>query len=159
PVSLAPVDPPPPTYGLLRPAMKSYRLVALTFGLVVAVSAAAHAQEPPPEPGVEVLTRGPVHEAYASAVSTQPAPGLLAPRQPPAPIEELPPDQKPEGDNVQWMPGYWQWDEDKQDYLWVSGFWRVPPPNRTWVPGTWQQAEGSQWQRTGGFWNTAAHQE
>ena len=114
------------------------------------------AQDAPPDPNVEVLTRGPVHEAYANAVTSQPAPGLLAPKQPPAPIEELPPDEKPSGENVQWIPGYWSWDDDKQDFLWVSGFWRVPPPNRTWVPGVWHDAGNGQWQWTGGFWNESA---
>ncbi|HEX4589311.1 MAG TPA: hypothetical protein VH120_05245, partial [Gemmataceae bacterium] len=116
---------------------------------------ALRAQDPPADPNVEVLTRGPVHEAYANAVSSQPAPGLLAPKQPPEAIEELPPAEKPEGDNVQWIPGYWAWDEDKQDYLWVSGFWRVPPPDRTWVPGAWRDSGNGQWQWTSGFWNAA----
>src|SRR5439155_7565867 len=135
-----------------------------TFAVFTALAALAvapapvRAQPPPPEPGVEVLTRGPVHEAYANAVSTQPMPGLIAPKPPPEPIEELPPDQKPAGDNVQWMPGYWSWDDDKQDYLWVSGFWRVPPPNRNWVPGSWRTVNG-QWQWTGGFWAEAAQPE
>src|SRR3954468_18281834 len=112
--------------------MRSPRLLAAVFAVLIAGPTTLWAQDPPPDPGVEVLTRGPVHEAYANAVSTQPAAGLLAPKAPPEPIEELPPDQRPEGDNVQWLPGYWAWDEDKQDYLWVSGFWRVPPPGRTW---------------------------
>src|SRR5206468_12301606 len=54
--------------------------------------------------------------------------------------------------------GYWSWDDDKQDYLWVSGFWRVPPPNRNWVPGSWRTVNG-QWQWTGGFWAEAAQPE
>src|SRR5438105_1908609 len=48
----------------------------------------------------EVLTRGPVHEAFAEPVQFNPKPGAVVPKQPPAPIEELPPDQKPEGQNV-----------------------------------------------------------
>ena len=51
---------------------------------------------------------------------------------PPDPIPEEPPDQKPKGDNVQWIPGYWAWDDDRQDFLWVSGCWRVPPSGRNW---------------------------
>ncbi|MDY3556232.1 hypothetical protein R5W24_005395 [Gemmata sp. JC717] len=72
-------------------------------------------------------------------------------KQPPEPIEELPPDQKPEGDNVQWIPGYWGWDEDTEQFLWVSGFWRDPPPGRLWVPGSWRQVQGG-WQWVAGFW-------
>ncbi len=37
------------------------------------------------------------------------------------------PDQKPEGTNVQWIPGYWSWDDERKDYLWVSGFKRDVP--------------------------------
>ena len=59
---------------------------------------------------------------------------MIVPNAPPAVIDELPPDQKPAGDNVQWIPGYWGWDDEVKDYLWVSGFWRVPPPKRQWVP-------------------------
>src|SRR5205085_2777765 len=58
---------------------------------------------------------------------------------------------KPEGDNVQWLSGYWHWDEERTDFVWISGFWRVPPPGRVWVPGHWQQVNGG-WQWTQGFW-------
>src|SRR6266436_5157285 len=91
-------------------------------------------EQPASQQGVEVLARGPVHEAYAEPVDAQPAPSPIIRKQPPDPIAELPPDQKPEGDNVQWLPGYWAWDDDRSDYIWVSGFWRQPPPGRQWVP-------------------------
>jgi hypothetical protein len=69
----------------------------------------------------------------------------------PDPIEELPPDQKPEGNNVQWIPGYWAWDEDRNDFLWVSGIWRDIPPGQQWVPGHWEAVDdGSQW--VAGYW-------
>ena len=95
--------------------------------------------------------RGPVHEAYAQPSDTRPLPSVIVPKQPPRLLDELPPDQKPEGDNVQWIPGYWSWDEDSKDFLWVSGFWRVPPPNRQWMPGSWQPVDGG-YQWTPGFW-------
>ena len=44
----------------------------------------------------------------------------MIPKQPPAPIEELPPEQKPEGDDVQWVPGYWAWDDNRNDFLWIK---------------------------------------
>ena len=59
------------------------------------------------EDGVEVLTRGPVHEAFAETVTFDPEPGIVVAKAPPAAIEELPPDQRPEGANVAWIPGYW----------------------------------------------------
>src|SRR5262245_44969442 len=81
-----------------------------------------------PPPGVEVLGRGPVHEAFAQPLEQgEPAPGPIAPKPPPPPPEEQPPAQKPEGDRVQWVPGYWQWDDQKGEFNWVTGTWRRPP--------------------------------
>src|SRR4051794_5307757 len=124
--------------------MKSRRpsLMTVVFGLVILAYAVHPGWSQPPAPeGVEVLARGPVHEAYAEPVNTQPQPGVVVNKLPPAPIDEVPPDQKPEGDNVQWIPGYWGWDGEQKDYLWVSGFWRAPPPGRRWLPGHWQQTD------------------
>ena len=101
-------------------------------------------QQDPQDP--QVLTRGPIHEAFAAPVVHDPASGPVIAKQPPDPIQEMPPDQKPSGQNVQWIPGYWSWDVTRNDYLWVSGIWRDPPPNSQWVPGYWHQVEGgSQW--------------
>src|SRR5205823_7652351 len=50
--------------------------------------------------GMQVLTQGPVHEAFAEPVEYDPQPGPVIPKQPPAPPEEMPPEQKPEGDDV-----------------------------------------------------------
>jgi hypothetical protein len=64
---------------------------------------------PPPTPpeGEVVMARGPVHEAYAEPIELRPQATPLVEKQPPDPVDEVPPDQKPEGDNVQWIPGYW----------------------------------------------------
>jgi len=112
----------------------------------------ARCQDPAPPDGVAVQARGPVHEAFAESLNGLPQATALVAKQPPDPIEEMPPEQKPEGDNVQWIPGYWAWDEGRNDYLWVSGFWRVPPPGREWTPGHWKQADSS-WQWAPGFWS------
>jgi hypothetical protein len=101
--------------------------------------------------GVEAQARGPIHEAYANPVEGQPAPLPPITQEPPAPIEEVPADQKPQGDNIQWIPGYWGWDDSRNDFLWVSGFWRSPPPGRRWMAGSWHQA-ATGWQWTPGFW-------
>ena len=107
---------------------------------------------------VQVLTRGPVHEAFAETVTFDPEPGIVVPTAPPVAIEELPPDQKPEGVNVAWIPGYWGWDDERNDYLWVSGVWRALPPGRQWVPGYWAKlARGFQW--TSGYWADAKASE
>jgi hypothetical protein len=113
------------------------------------------AQDPPaPEvpKGLEVLARGPVHEAFATPTA-EPKATQAVPRKPPANMEEMPPEEKPEGDVV-WIGGYWGWDDDRQDYLWVSGCWRVKPENKEWVPGYWREAS-EQWQWVPGFWTNA----
>ena len=69
----------------------------------------------------------------------------MVPKQPPGSIEEVPPDQKPAGDNVIWIPGYWAWDDDRSDFLWVSGIWRTPPEGKQWVAGYWRE-QGDNWQ-------------
>jgi len=61
------------------------------------------------EQGIEALDKGPVHEAFAQPTPKNPEPGPIIHKQPPKPIEELPPDQKPEGDNVKWIKAYWAW--------------------------------------------------
>ena len=81
------------------------------------------------EQGVEPLEKGPVHEAFAQPTAKNPQAGPIIRKQPPKAIEELPPEQKPEGDNVQWIKGYWAWDAERNDFIWVCGFWRVPPPD------------------------------
>lgn len=108
-----------------------------------------------PQVEPEVLTRGPIHEAFATPVVFNPVPPLVAPKPPPQePVNEIPPDQKPEGADVEWIPGYWAWDENRNDYIWVSGVWRDIPPGRQWIPGYWSQADnGFRW--TPGFWAPA----
>src|SRR5262245_17135525 len=70
-------------------------------------------QAPPgDQEGIEVQTRGPVHEAFAEPVNFKPEATRTVPRCPPDPVEEVPPDQKPAGENVQWITGYWAWDDD-----------------------------------------------
>jgi len=111
------------------------------------------------DPNVEVLTRGPVHEAFAVPVTAGQTAGMIVPKQPAGPIEEVPPDMKPEGENSVWIPGYWSWDDDRKDFIWVSGVWRVPPPGFRWMPGYWQEAAGQGYQWISGYWMPAQTQE
>jgi hypothetical protein len=99
------------------------------------------------EQGVEELTRGPVHEAFADSASNDPEPGMFVKIAPPALIEEVPPDQRPSGDNVSWIPGYWGWEDESTGFIWINGVWRNMPPGRQWTPGYWGEAEG-EWQWT-----------
>ena len=121
-----------------------------------AVPGVGRAQAPAADvAGVEVLTRGPVHEAFAGMITFNPLPGIVVTKPPPAMIEELPPDERPVGDQVTWIPGYWAWDDERSDFLWISGTWRALPPGRAWIAGYWAQtAQGYQW--TSGYWADAA---
>jgi WXXGXW repeat (2 copies) len=113
-------------------------------------------QQPPMPPdeqpaGAEVLTRGPVHEAFDEPVSLQAQAGVVTPNRPPPAIEEIPPADRPQGDRYVWVPGYWGWDADRDDFIWVSACWRIAPPNMYWVPGYWTPvAGGYEW--VPGFW-------
>lgn len=103
------------------------------------------------EDGMEVLTRGPIHEAFADVSADETQPVMMTSRPVPDPIQEVPPDYRPEGENVQWIPGYWSWDDDRNDFIWVSGVWRDVPPGQQWTPGYWMSADGRN-QFVSGYW-------
>jgi hypothetical protein len=142
-------------------SLKLVAMVVLTHLLVFEVVGRAQETAPPAEPpplpkGIEVLARGPVHEAFA-APATEPTPTNPVSKRPPKPLEELPPQEKPEG-QVIWIGGYWHWDDERNDYLWVSGIWRTPPPRKQWIAGYWRE-QGEQWRWVPGFWAEAAAEE
>ena len=126
-------------------------LLAVTAGLFLTTTSRLPAQEE----DYEILLRGPVHEAFAEAVSLDPEPGLIIDTAPPEPIEELPPEHQLEGDNVAWIPGYWIWDDERDDFVWLSGVWRDMPPGRQWVPGYWETLPEGRYQWVAGFWEDA----
>jgi hypothetical protein len=101
------------------------------------------------------MARGPVHEAFATP-TTEPRPTQPVAKKPPAPLDEMAPDEKPEGDVV-WISGYWAWDDDRSDFLWVSGCWRQRPRGKEWIGGYWRE-QGEQWQWVPGFWTDAVVQ-
>ncbi len=148
---------------LSRSAMMAYFFVAT--GMLLIGSQRAGAQEPAAsdiawdvEDGdAEHLMSGPMHEAFAAPVPFDPEPGLVVPAEPPEPIDEIPPDIQPDDDAV-WLEGYWAWDDEREDFVWVSGVYRVPPVGRRWVPGYWEEVpEGYQW--VSGFWAPLNEQE
>ena len=152
------VTPPP---AVAAPAVQQPTIVYAdgnTTPPVVNVGPAAPRRPFAEDPGVQILTRGPIHEAFAETVSFNPEAGILIQRMPPSPIEESAPDQRTDGDNVDWIPGYWAWDDDRNDFLWVSGTWRALPPGRQWMPGYWARTRGgSQW--ISGYWADARAME
>jgi hypothetical protein len=103
------------------------------------------------QPGVKVADQGPIHEAFAQPGAEVRGKEMTAPKAPPPPINEVPPETKPDGDNVKWIPGYWAWDENKNDFIWVSGFYRNVPPSRAWEPGKWIVKDGKNIY-TPGYW-------
>ena len=126
-------------------------LGAYTWDSAICVAQEAGADDK----GAQVLTRGPVHEAFAGIVTFNPVPGVIVTKAPPVPIEEVPPGERPVGTNITWIPGYWAWDDERTDFLWVSGTWRALPPGRQWMAGYWSNIDkGYQW--TSGYWADAA---
>jgi hypothetical protein len=65
---------------------------------------------------------------------------MVVPTAPPPDIQEIPPDERPYGEQFIWVPGYWSWGEDRNTYIWVSACWRAAPPSMVWVPGFWMPA-------------------
>lgn len=103
------------------------------------------------EQEIEVLMQGPVHEAFAIPSDDILSQMPVSPEAPPAPVAEQPPELRPEGNNVQWIPGYWSWDEETSNFVWVSGLYRDVPPDRVWISGYWaESSEGYVW--SSGFW-------
>src|SRR5262245_55855797 len=130
------------------------RAAALLAALALVTTTSAQPQLPPPrpaadppekklnkpeqpEPGVKVAEKGPIHEAFAQPGAEVRGKGMTAPKAPPVPLPEVPPDTRPDGQNVKWVHGYWHWDAEKQDFIWVSGFWRNFPEGREWQAGKW----------------------
>jgi hypothetical protein len=134
-----------------------FAFVVAGAGLWRTAALCARQAEPPPFPkGVEVQARGPVHEAFAS-LTAEAEPTKPIPKRPPNPINEMPPEEKPDGDVV-WIGGYWAWDDERSDFLWVSGTWRAVPAGRTWVAGYWRE-DGANWRWVPGFWAEAPKAE
>ncbi|GAA5508059.1 hypothetical protein [Novipirellula caenicola] len=155
-----------------------WRITASATGLIVPLAMANTAFSQPPNPrsevidnrsttneqtsdrslddqaeGVEYLTRGPLHEAFAEPYDANPEPSPVVQQQPPEPIDEMPPEYRPDGKNVTWIPGYWSWDDEREDFIWVSGVWRDLPPGQQWVPGYWDRANDG-YRYIGGFWTS-----
>lgn len=101
--------------------------------------------------GVEILQQGPVHEAFAGVNVNQTWSSNTISYSPPEPINEIPPDHHPTGQQVEWIAGYWSWDDEKEDFIWISGIWRDVPPGRQWVPGYWVST-GDGYNYVSGYW-------
>lgn len=55
-------------------------------------------------------------------------------------------------DGFMWVPGYWAYDNDSEDYYWVPGVWVAPPsPGLLWTPAYWGY-EGGVYGFHAGYW-------
>ncbi|MBA63903.1 MAG: hypothetical protein CMJ76_16230 [Planctomycetaceae bacterium] len=139
---------------------RTKRISSYSFFMLLFFLGSIHAQDAPPAApetdgngeDIEALARGPVHEAFATQVNNDPEPGMIVQKAPPEVVDEVPPDYKPDGDNVVWIPGYWGFDDERKDYVWISGVWRTPPAGRRWVPGYWNELNDGKYQWVSGFW-------
>src|SRR5687767_775170 len=108
-----------------RSGVVSFKVLvaALVVGgcAVIASLPSVSAQPPLPMPagevgneeGVETLTQGPIHEAFANPAELDPTPGPVVMKRPPVDVQEEPPEFMPE-DSI-WIPGYWIWDDERDD--------------------------------------------
>jgi hypothetical protein len=106
---------------------------------------------PDQQDDLDYLMQAPLHEAFAEVVTGDYGPNPLVARKPPVSIEEIPPQFKPAGEQVVWIDGYWWWDEQREDFIWISGVYRDAPVGQRWVAGYWhQESDGFRW--VNGFW-------
>ena len=56
----------------------------------------------------------------------------------------------PPGSGQVWISGYHRWEGRR--YVWVPGYWTVPPHHRgEWIPGHWQETRRG-WRWLPGHW-------
>lgn len=92
--------------------------------------------------------QGPTHEAFFTPVTSSLTNQAVAATPPDTLLERIP--QQADSEAI-WIPGYWDWDAERNDYLWISGVWRRPPPDHQWVNGYWKKFDEG-WVRIKGFW-------
>jgi hypothetical protein len=129
--------------GMSTVASRTWQTALSVAGLLIAITGFARAQEP------QTVEEGPVHEALVPPVTGVTAIEAIETAPPALVTERVPEHQDPQ---AIWIPGYWAWEPEREDFLWVTGVWRRPPPGRHWVGGYWKQYdEGWVWAR--GFWS------
>jgi WXXGXW repeat (2 copies) len=99
---------------------------------------------------------GPVHEAFLTS-STEGGVVLQSiAKAPPSPINEQQP-PKCHSEAI-WISGYWSWVHDMDDFVWVSGVWRRPPPGHVWISGYWKKFDAG-WAWVRGFWSSVSEHD
>ena len=109
---------------------------------VVAQDAPA-ADDPGQDQDVQVLTQGPVHEAFAVAGGARPQGRAWWSRSSRRTrSRRCRRTRSRRARTSSGSPATGAGTTARNDYLWVSGVWREPPPGRQWVPGYWNQVDG-----------------
>ncbi len=123
-----------------KPYLSLFRLY---FGCMLLISSCLDANTTP------IWDPIPIHEAFISKSGGSQS--IVATREPPPSIaEKVPP--RPAKD-LTWIRGYWAWVADQNDFAWVCGVWRRPPPNHIWIYGDWIN-QGDVWAWAAGFWSS-----
>jgi hypothetical protein len=90
------------------------------------------------------------HDALLDQSARSPSERIHAPKQPPGPIAERPSGRRPNR-RATWVPGYWDWDSARAEFVWIGGVWQIPPPGSMWVTARWRRDQDG-WYRSSGFW-------
>lgn len=96
---------------------------------------------------VKITSLGPVHEAFVTKEQGEEVLQAI-PERPPAPLHET---EKAGKEGLEWIGGYWAWVEGMEDFVWVSGVLRKPPPGHKWVMGKWKEF-GRRYVWAPGYW-------
>lgn len=99
-----------------------------------------------------VLTDAKVHEGLIAPEYYHTEVPPAAPKTPRADLVEQKPKIPAELEKrAVWVPGYWDWKADTEEFVWTTGIWRFPPPHRRWVPGQWTRTDDG-FVRVRGHW-------
>lgn len=123
--------------------MFSLNKICCLFFLQILLIGAVYSQ-------IEVLENGPVNEAFITPIGGDNLIFNAISAKPPEPIDERIPLQT--DSQAEWIPGYWAWQNELHDFIWVSGTWRRPPQDHLWISGFWKEYPDG-WVWIHGFWN------
>lgn len=98
---------------------------------------------------MQPFEKGPIHNAFAVPVKGEIVLEAISQEPPPDISETIPPYLD---SNESWIHGYWTWIPSQNDFVWVSGVWRLPPPQKIWIDGLWLKLEEG-WVWVHGFWS------
>ena len=95
--------------------------------------AAQQAHDERPATGVEagdleILSRGPIHEAFAALPQTRTSAPRSVPEFPPGVGESVPRFRPAGAADTVWIPGYWDWNDEVDSWVWITGVCARRPP-------------------------------